>query len=189
VKGKPGLSTVEKIAFGVLLLVVILIFSRGGGINVGSPVAPGTPLPELMAEGWLNVEETPASRQRQRPAIPSRENLAGKVVVLDVWATWCGPCVASMPKLARIHQQYESLDVQFVGLCAEPPSSRGAIENFIASVEGFTWPVGYGVDPTLDLLGIEALPTLVVFGKDGRATWSSISTSGLEAALDEALAR
>ena len=173
-KSKPGLSWAEIIGFALLVLVVILIFNRGGGTGELIPV--GTPLPELMAEGWLNA-----------PSIPTRENLAGKVVVVDVWATWCGPCRASMPKLAKIHQQYEPLGVKFVGLCAEPASARDAIEGFIKSIAGFTWPVGYAVDPTLDILGIQVLPTMVVFGKDGRAVWSSTSTSGLEATLDEAL--
>jgi thiol-disulfide isomerase/thioredoxin len=185
VKSKPGISWGEILAFSLLLVVVVLIFNRGGGGSFGAPIPPGTPLPELMAEGWLNA----GSSEADAPKIPSRENLAGKVVVLDVWATWCGPCRASMPKLADIHEQYKPLGVQFVGLCAEPASARGAIENFIASVAGFTWPVGYAVDPTLEMLGIQVLPTMVVFGKDGRATWSSTSTSGLEAALDAALAR
>jgi thiol-disulfide isomerase/thioredoxin len=172
------LSWAEKIGFALLLVVLVLIFSSSSSGPSGDLIAPGTPLPELMAEGWLNTD-----------SIPSHESLKGKVVVLDVWATWCGPCVASMPKLAKIHEQYEPLGVKFVGLAAEPASSRSAIESFIGSVDGFTWPVGYAADATLDLLGVEVLPTMVVFGKDGRATWSSSSTSGLEAALDEALSR
>lgn len=184
---QKSLSWVEKIAFGVLLVVVVLIFSRSAGPS-GGLIPPGTPLPELMAEGWLNVA-SPDANADGSPGIPSRESLAGKVVVLDVWATWCGPCVASMPKLAKIHEQYEPLGVEFIGLAAEPASSRPAIESFIGSVKGFTWPVGYAADATLDLLGVQVLPTMVVFGKDGRATWSSSSTSGLVPALDEALSR
>jgi thiol-disulfide isomerase/thioredoxin len=186
---KNRFTKLDFAVFGLLLFLLVLVFNRGGRSASGL-IPSGTPLPELMAEGWLNVELPPASRQRQRPeSIPSRESLAGKVVVLDVWATWCGPCVASMPKLAKLHKQYEPLGVQFVGLCAEPPDARRAIENFIGTVDGFTWPVGYGVDPTLDILGIQVLPTIAVFGKDGRAVWSSTSTSGLEATLDEALSR
>jgi thiol-disulfide isomerase/thioredoxin len=182
-----SLSTVELVGFGLLLLVVILIFNRGGG-GTSELIPTGTPLPELMAEGWLNVA-SPEADAAESPQIPTRENLAGKVVVLDIWATWCGPCRASMPHLAKIHEQYEPLGVKFIGLCAEPADAREAIENFISSVAGFTWPVGYAVEPTLEMLGIQVLPTMIVFGKDGRAVWSSTSTSGLEAVLDAALAR
>lgn len=186
---KPGLSKLDLAVFGVVLLVVVLIFNRGGGGAGLEPIPLGAPMPEFLAEGWLNVGEPPGADADGSPRLPSRENLKGKVVLVDAWATWCPPCRASMPKLAKIHQQYESLGVQFVGLTPETAAERSAIEGFVGSVEGFTWPVGYGANLSLDMLGVEVLPTMVVFDKRGTATWSSTSTQGLEAALDEALAR
>jgi thiol-disulfide isomerase/thioredoxin len=114
--------------------------------------------------------------------------LAGQVVLVDCWATWCPPCRASMPKLARIYEKYRTLGVEFVGITPEGAVDRPAVEGFIGTVAGFDWPVGVGATPTLHMLGVSVLPTMVVFGKDGLAVWSSTSTEGLEAALDEALA-
>ncbi len=173
---KSGLGTGEIIGIALLVAVLAMIFWRGGGSANLIPL--GTPLPELMAEGWVNAETA-----------VSRESLAGKVVLVDSWATWCPPCRASMPKLARVYEKYADQGVEFVGLTPEGEEDREAIEGFIGTVEGFTWPVGYGTTPTLDMLGVSVLPTMVVFGKDGKAQWSSTSTDGLEAALDEALAR
>lgn len=205
---KQGLGTGEIIGIALVVAVLLMIFSSGGGS--ANLIPPGTPLPELMAEGWVNVgspeadeeplleEPSPQNSEKPSPSpspstgrgiIPTRENLAGKVVLVDSWATWCPPCRASMPKLARVYEKYADQGVEFVGLTPEGAEDRAAIEAFIGTVEGFTWPVGYGTTPTLDMLGVSVLPTMVVFGKDGKAQWSSTSTDGLEAALDEALAR
>lgn len=183
---KQGLGTGEIIGIALIVAVLLMIFSSGGGS--ANLIPPGTPLPELMAEGWVNVE-SPEADASGSPGIPTRESLAGKVVLVDSWATWCPPCRASMPKLARVYEKYADQGVEFVGLTPEGAEDRAAIEGFIGTVEGFTWPVGYGTTPTLDMLGVNVLPTMVVFGKDGKAQWSSTSTDGLEAALDEALAR
>lgn len=186
---KPGLSKLDLAVFGVVLLVVVLIFNRGGGGAGLEPVPPGTSLPELLAEGWLNVGGPPGADADGSPRLPSRENLKGKVVLVDCWFTDCPPCRASMPKLAKIYQQYEPLGVEFIGLTPESAAEQEIVKRFIGTIEGFTWPVGYGANPTFDMLGVRVFPTMVVFDKRGVATWSSISTQGLEAALDEALAR
>ena len=183
---KSGLGKGEIIGIALLVAVLLMIFSSGGGS--ANLIPPGTPLPELMAEGWANVEP-PEAHASGSPGMPTRESLAGQVVLVDCWATWCPPCRAAMPKLAHIYEKYRDLGVEFVGLTPEGAADRAAVEGFIGTVEGFAWPVGIGANPTLDMLGVRVLPTMVVFGKDGRAVWSSTSTQGLEAALDEALAR
>jgi thiol-disulfide isomerase/thioredoxin len=194
---KRGFGFGEIIGFGLLAVVLaMLAWPRGGSAE---PVPKGTPLPELMAEGWLNTDEpsiSPSPQDFEKVAspstgrgIPSRENLRGKVVVVDCWATWCMPCRIAMPKLAKLYKQYGESPVEFVGLTSEIGPEVTAVEQFVASVDGFDWPVGYGAGVTQDMLGIQLLPTLVVFDKSGVSTWSSTSSDGLAAAIDEALAR
>lgn len=163
----------------VAIAVVLGLVAWRSGVGVRpTAVQPGTPMPAIDVDGWLNLPEG----QSFDPT--------GKIVVVDLWATWCPPCRAEMPRLAKVAAQYRPLGVEFVGLTSETERDVPAIENFIASVPGFDWPVGYGAMEFWNALNIPGVPTLVVFGRDGRARWSSVGAGqpGLEAALDEALA-
>lgn len=172
----------EVLSFALLFVVVVLLVrsSRSGAAVAQVPV--GTPLPPLMAEGWLNVDGPPYDGQM------SRKQLEGKVVVVDCWATWCPPCRAAMPELAELYAKYRPLGVEFLGLTSESAGDLPKIEKFIGKIDGFDWPVGYGTMPMQDMLGIRVLPTVIVFGPNGTAIWSNSQLYGIEDALDQALA-
>jgi hypothetical protein len=93
-----------------------------------------------------------------------------------------------MPKLARLYAQYQPLGVEFIGLTPEGESELSKIAGFLREVGGVTWPIGYGADPTFDMLGIVAIPTLVVFDAQGRAVWSGYDVGDLPDVLDQTLA-
>ncbi len=174
------MSRGEFFGFALLAIVVgMLVVSSRSGTGGPAPVPVGMPLPPLMAEGWLNVEGGSLTR----------ESLVGKVVVIDCWSTMCPPCRAAMPALAKLYAQYQPLGVEFLGLTSENERDRPRLEKFIASVPGFDWPVGYGTMPMQDMLGIQMLPTVIIFGPEGQAVWSSGNLYGIEAVLDQALAK
>jgi len=163
--------------FGLVAAAVALAVLSGQTSFRHKPVPVGTPLPEIMATGWIPGD-----------TLPSRQQLAGKVVVIDCWATWCAPCRAAMPDLAKLYAKYEPLGVVFLGLTRESEADRLDIEEFVSKTEGLDWPVGYGASPTLDMLDINIYPTVIVFGSGGSAVWSSHRLKGIEDALDHALA-
>ena len=90
----------------------------------------------------------------------------GKIVVVDFWASWCGPCRAEIPKLQALKAKYgDKIDVLGVAVWDNPDDTRKAIEEL-----NITWPVIIGTqqlnEPT-DLYGIKGIPHIIIFGPDG----------------------
>ncbi|MCH8840332.1 MAG: hypothetical protein IH831_06575, partial [Planctomycetes bacterium] len=80
------------------------------------------------------------------------------------------------------------LGVEFIGLTSESEAELPTIERFLRDSSDVDWPIGYGARPTLDMLGISAIPTLVVYGPHGRVVWSGHHAQDLSEVLDQALA-
>jgi thiol-disulfide isomerase/thioredoxin len=175
-----GMSTrTDKIGLVLLVAVVaVVIWKLQAPPLQVAPIKPGTPMPPLEMDGWLNLPEGESF------------DPAGKIVVVDLWATWCPPCRVEMPRLAEVAKRYRPLGVEFVGLTSETERDLPQIQEFIADTPGFDWPVGYGAMDFWNALEIPGVPTIIVFGRDGKARWSAAGAGqpGLEAALDEALA-
>jgi thiol-disulfide isomerase/thioredoxin len=103
----------------------------------------------------------------------SIERLAGKVVVIDFWATWCGPCVAEMPQLKELYAKYHDMGVEFIGVSLNRPKNEGGLESlerFVAD-KAIAWPQYYQGDGGLGGFskswGIHKVPTVFVVNADG----------------------
>lgn len=93
----------------------------------------------------------------------------GKLVLLNFWATWCAPCRAEMPMLAKLQREHAADGLQIVGIAMEQPASAAAFVK--ALPVGYPILVGIDADPTPtttfgDTAGL--LPYSVLIGRDGR---------------------
>ena len=103
----------------------------------------------------------------------SMEQLKGKVVVIDFWATWCGPCVAEMPHMKELYAEYKDKGVEFIGVSLDNPIQRGGLDKLHAYVEreGVAWPQYYqggGWESPFSMSwGINSIPQLFIVDKQG----------------------
>src|SRR5215475_1426974 len=91
-------------------------------------------------------------------------DLEGKVSVIDIWATWCEPCIAEIPKFNRLFEEYKSKDVRVVGITTVSPHDDIAPK---AKQYGMKYTILVGDDAVVDGFGgIIGWPTTFVLTKD-----------------------
>jgi thiol-disulfide isomerase/thioredoxin len=150
-----------------LLLIACAVLSL-----TASAAAPkvGEAAPEIQVGEWMNTEALTLAK------------LQNKIVVVEFWATWCGPCVKNIPHLIELHEKYKDKGVVIMGLSDEP----------MAKVKGFaekmkmTYPVGTG-SRTGSIYGVRGIPHAVVVAPGGKVVWSGHPAGGLDKAIEDAL--
>ncbi|MDP3854822.1 MAG: TlpA disulfide reductase family protein [Phenylobacterium sp.] len=118
----------------------------------------------------------------------------GKVVVVNMWATWCAPCIIEMPTLAKLAKNYEGQNVEVVAISVDRPDDEAKARMFIAKHA----PLNFYHDPNMALPFAfkpvaAGMPTTVIYGADGvergrlagGADWSSKDAKAL---IDKVLA-
>jgi thiol-disulfide isomerase/thioredoxin len=89
----------------------------------------------------------------------------GNYVLLDFWASWCGPCRAAMPDIKQLNDKYSGKGLEVIGVVVSDE-----IEDHLKSAADLkiTWPQIFDKENTIiTLYGIEGIPTLILLGKDG----------------------
>jgi thiol-disulfide isomerase/thioredoxin len=100
----------------------------------------------------------------QDPAAPIRLNdLRGKVIFLNIWATWCPPCVAELPEILKAYEKHGGR-VAFILVSTEKPE---VVESFLVA-RGYDLPVYYPGTPAPDVFQATALPTTYILSREGR---------------------
>ena len=97
----------------------------------------------------------------------SLESYRGKVVLLNFWATWCGPCKTEIPWFIDLENQYAAKGFTVLGVSMDEDGWK-VVNPYVAS-QKMNYPVLLGDEKVNRLFGgIDALPTTMVIGKDGR---------------------
>jgi peroxiredoxin len=117
-------------------------------------------------------------------------NYKGKVVLIDFWATWCGPCVAELPNVLDTYQKYHSQGFAIVGVSLD--EDRQKLESFVKE-KNMTWQQyfdGKGWQNELAVkYGIEAIPATFLLDGNGKIIGKDLRGEELQAAVANAVAK
>lgn len=148
-----GLSWVMALA----VLVAAFVPAPPAGATAEAPKI-GQPAPPLS---MADLMQTPDGI---KPTDINWSHFEGKVVVLEFWATWCGPCVAAIPHLNRIHEEVADDPVVFLAITNE---DREPVERFLERREMSSW-IGFDNErATFNAYGVRGIPATFIVGPDG----------------------
>ncbi|MGH9959884.1 MAG: redoxin family protein [Pyrinomonadaceae bacterium] len=168
-------SRAKRIAFicasiGVCAAVAFFFYSRARG---------RTTTRERTYEEFSSIA---SARFQQMPAEVTKANLetldgaslqlssrAGKVVGLDLWATWCGPCRKEIPHLVQLSKDYKDRDVEVIGLTTENPAEAAKKVRDFRDEFKIDYTLGWARDVAPHLMqGNTSIPQKFVITRDGR---------------------
>lgn len=119
-------------------------------------------------------------------------SLDGQVVLVDFWATWCGPCIAELPNVLEQYEKYHARGFEVIGISLD--EDKKALVDFV-SERKIPWPIlfeqseGSGWNhPMATKYGISGIPTVILVGRDGRVVSLDVRGEKLGQALDKLFA-
>ena len=163
-------------------MLISTLVSTVAFLAIGDVLVPGSPAPAFTVDSFVRGPE-------------SKTLELGKVHVIEFWATWCGPCVASMPHLTELQKQ--NPDVQFIGVAGFERGKDAAdgtkrVGDFVkAKGDPIGFAIAFDGDGTMAKTWMTAakrnsIPTSFVVGKDGNIAFIGSPNADLDAAIAKA---
>jgi len=165
----------------VILLVTCLVgCGAGTGTGASESKAPASAAPSAAATKTApNVVSKPAVDTSQLKDAPpwaltsldgkpvTSEALKGKVVLIDFWATWCGPCRQTIPHLAALQQLYKDKGFEVVGVSLDQ-QGPSVVTAFVGKLS-IPYTVAMGNAKIVqDFGGVRGIPTAFIISQDGK---------------------
>jgi thiol-disulfide isomerase/thioredoxin len=143
---------------GSAVSAAVTLAARPAGDDILKMDLVGAPAP-----AWTNA--TPLAG-----APTSLDKLKGRVVIVDFWATWCGPCRRQIPELVALYEKYnKSRGLVVIGVSCDLIQGDGvkAVAPFVEEFR-INYPIAMADEQLVDRMGIEGIPTTLFIGADGR---------------------
>lgn len=145
----------------------------GGGDE--SAIGVGKAMPPFKAE-YLNGKSFTVADQK------------GKVVLLNLWATWCGPCRYEIPELQKLHSANSGKNFAVVGVSVDDEGQKNEVTDFVRD-QKITYPIVLDPEGKLaDIFRTSVIPTSALIDRNGKIVWYHIGiVQGNDPELREAL--
>jgi thiol-disulfide isomerase/thioredoxin len=193
----------------IIACAVTVTSQSGRRVSSPRPTAPAAPVqPPLNPEPEQRAKVDPIGlffiperiRELEIEALPSGtfrlSDFQGKVIVINLWASWCGPCRREVPEYEKVRKAYAGKEVEFIALTAEDRSATAKVNRFLRDVN-FGFRVGWADRELAGTLmnGKSAIPQTLVLDGGGQIVkhWTGYSpgrsADRLKETIDEALLR
>jgi RNA polymerase sigma factor (sigma-70 family) len=162
-------------------------------VRSDEPLDLGALAIELKVEGQRQVavgEMAPTFAIKTLNGQPLRlADFRGRFVLLDFWATWCGPCLEQEPHLKDVYDSFGK-DDRFALLSLSLDDSPEVPHNHVAK-HGLKWTQGFlgQASPVTEHYGVASIPQILLVGPDGKIVAKDLGGPGIKAAVSQALAR
>ena len=154
------------------------IAQRGETEKSQSAIAPGKEFPDFAEK---DLDGKPLSVGA----------LKGKVVLVDFWATWCGPCRAELPNVIEAYKKYHAKGFEIIGVSLD--SDRAKLDAFLKQQDGMTWAQFFDGEGWSNKLavkyGVQSIPFTVLVGADGKIIGKDLRRELLGPAIANALGK
>ena len=136
----------------------------------------------LLENEWKNQEFPEVSfTDLEEGTTETIQAHKGKVIILDYWATWCGPCRKAAPSLERLRERFSKEDVLIAGISAE---DRPVVEVYERNNPA-TYPIWLDTESAFSkVIGARSLPTFIVVDKEGKVQRLLVGLNGLDQLSD-----
>ena len=136
---------------------------------VSKPAVDTSALQAAPAWSLMNLEGKPVSS----------ESLKGKVLIVDFWATWCGPCRASIPHLVELQKTYKAKGFEVVGVSLDQ-QGPAKVQSFVTQYE-IPYTIVMGNQKVVDSFGgVRGIPTAFIISQDGKIYRKIVGLVGKE---------
>ncbi|MBL7843416.1 MAG: TlpA family protein disulfide reductase [Cyclobacteriaceae bacterium] len=109
----------------------------------------------------------------------SIETLRGKVIFLNMWATWCGPCRKEMPGIQKLYEKTKSDDIVFVMLSVDKEGDQNKVASYLKR-NSFTFPVYMPTANMSTQLNVPSIPTTFIISKDGKIAHQKVGSTNYD---------
>lgn len=167
----------KTLLIGFVIVLALSCSRERSEKTIGQPSPPATSsAPSSVstppAEGFSIGNRMPPYQSRMLDGSPfDVASLRGDVVLVNVWATWCGPCRAEIPVLKALHDEHRARKFRVVGISVDEKDFEQDVKKYVER-EKVQFPIVLDPEGRIgNLFRISVLPTSVLLDREGKVVW------------------